>query len=130
VTWSIELGLTVRLNLVVLHVADIERSRRFYEAIGLTFAREQHDQGPVHYACDTDEMVVELYPSRTADSAPGDGPALTLGFCVSSIKAVAERVLALGDRRAAASYEPKGDRPLRLVDPDGHSVLLTASGDE
>ena len=51
-----------RLNLVVLYTGDIEKSRQFYEAIGLAFVREQH-------ACELGDIVLELYPSRTAERA-------------------------------------------------------------
>lgn len=38
----------MRLSLLVLYCADLERSRRFYELIGLEFRREQHGNSPVH----------------------------------------------------------------------------------
>jgi lactoylglutathione lyase len=119
---------SARLNLLVLHAADIEMSRRFYEAIGLIFVREQHGQGPAHYACDTGDLVVELYPKRSTDAQSGRA-ALSLGFWVSSIEAVLQRVRALADPGAAVACEPVGDHPLRLVDPDGHVVFVTARAD-
>ena len=40
----------VELSLVVLRCADLERTRRFYEALGLTLMPEQHGSGPRHYS--------------------------------------------------------------------------------
>ena len=35
-----------KLNLVVIRAAELERSQRFYEALGLRFSHEQHGRGP------------------------------------------------------------------------------------
>jgi catechol 2,3-dioxygenase-like lactoylglutathione lyase family enzyme len=38
------------LDHVVLRCADLERSRAFYEALGLTVVPEQHGAGPAHFS--------------------------------------------------------------------------------
>ncbi len=38
------------LTLLVLYVTDPDASLRFYTAVGLRFAAEQHGGGPLHYA--------------------------------------------------------------------------------
>ena len=86
----------IELSLVVLRVADLERSRLFYEALGLRFVTEKHGDGPEHLAAECGRAVLELYPR-------GDGPSSAgtrLGFRVG------------GERRVVA-------------DPDGHKVELT-----
>lgn len=45
------------LSLLVLRAADVERTRGFYEALGLVFTREQHGSGPVHSAVLVDPGV-------------------------------------------------------------------------
>ena len=57
------------LSLLVLRTEDLERSVRFYRTLGLRFAEEQHGNGPVHYACELGETVLELYPAK-----PGSAP--------------------------------------------------------
>jgi catechol 2,3-dioxygenase-like lactoylglutathione lyase family enzyme len=52
----------VQLTLIVLRVSDLERSRTFYAGLGLDLVRQQHGDGPVHYACMLGELVLELYP--------------------------------------------------------------------
>jgi len=39
-------------NILVLRCLDLDTSRRFYEALGLTFTEEQHGKGSIHYACE------------------------------------------------------------------------------
>lgn len=46
----------------VLYVADVERMKTFFEALGLVFKKEQHGAGPEHYACERDGRVLEIYP--------------------------------------------------------------------
>jgi len=50
------------LAYVVLRCADLERSRGFYEALGLRLSAEQHGKGPKHYASNVGGVVLELYP--------------------------------------------------------------------
>lgn len=42
---------------------DVERTRSFYERLGLKFVREQHFGGPLHYAAQVGGDVFEVYPA-------------------------------------------------------------------
>lgn len=102
------------LNLLVLYVADLVRSREFYELVlGQPLTREQHgDDGPVHYAAVLPGgTVLELYP------APAGGPVtrVRLGFDVLDRDAV---VTAL--RRARFTVKRTG----LAIDPDGNRIEL------
>lgn len=63
-----------RVNLITLGVADLERSRRFYEALGWTTGADPGDDVVFFQA---DEMVVALWDrARLAeDSCVGTRPA-------------------------------------------------------
>ena len=112
---------TPALSLIVIRVADIDRSAAFYSALGFTFEREQHGSGPKHYSTMANNIVFELYP------ASGRFPVTTLrmGFFVSSIDAVLQ-VWRQSDCKVLS--EPK-DSPWGLhavvADPDGHRIELT-----
>lgn len=97
-----------RLTLLVLYTPQLERCRDFYAGLGLTFAAEQHGQGPQHYAAVlTDGTVFELYPAR-----PGrQTDALRLGLAI--------------DGRAATPALTPGHA--LLTDPDGRSVAVHAN---
>jgi hypothetical protein len=71
--------MTVALSLLVLRCSNVAASRRFYEAIGLTFREEQHEGGPAHWSCDLDGVVLELYPA--GERIPSVG---RLGLVVST----------------------------------------------
>ncbi len=105
------------LSLVVLRVADLEASRRFYEALGLAFRAERHGRGPAHLSTAVGGVVLELYPR--ASSAATDG--LRLGLTVADLDGVAARcapaVVSDGSR--------DGDRVVVVRDPDGHRIELT-----
>ena len=48
----------------VIYTERIVECRDYYTSVGLSFAREQHDSGPVHYAATLpNNMVIELYPA-------------------------------------------------------------------
>lgn len=48
------------INLLVLRCADLERSRLFYELLGLRFTRHAHGSGLEHYAHEDERGVFEL----------------------------------------------------------------------
>jgi lactoylglutathione lyase len=100
------------LTLVVLRCADLERSRRFYEALGLTLMREQHGAGPLHYSARVGETVLEFYPDPS-----GSTRGLRLGLQVIDLAAVVSALAKIG-----AVARP--GVPLTIDDPDGHRLEL------
>jgi catechol 2,3-dioxygenase-like lactoylglutathione lyase family enzyme len=108
----------IGLEYVVLRCADLERSRAFYEALGLDPVAEQHGGGARHYACAVGRIVLELYPSS---GKPTSG--LRLGLGVENVGAVVDAM-----RRAGADLvraDVTGPSPQAVLrDPDGHEVVL------
>ena len=106
------------LEYIVLRCADLERSRAFYEALGLVLVPEQHGQGARHYSCAIGEIVLELYP-LSAGSTSG----VRLGFRVPDVAVAVEAATSVGGevvRVASAGSSPSA----LLRDPDGHEVAL------
>ncbi|MGW1839612.1 VOC family protein [Streptomyces sp. NPDC002067] len=53
-----------RIALMVIYTDHLEESREFYGQLGMSFEREQHGRGPIHYAATfPDGTVLELYPA-------------------------------------------------------------------
>jgi lactoylglutathione lyase len=124
----------IRLNLVVIYSSNVERTRTFYERLGLKFQTERHGRGPEHYSTNVGETVLEIYPAKTL-GASSAAPALRLGFDVSDVrKLVAELAVADAasiDNSAAAQTilvtEPaeSADGWRAVVrDPDGRKIEL------
>lgn len=66
------------MSVLVLRVDDMERTRMFFEQMGLTFVKEKHGKGPEHYACEHGENVLEIYPVK--------------GYAISEVKFIDERL--------------------------------------
>lgn len=99
------------LTLLALFVVDLDRSREFYELLGLDFTEKHHEGGPVHHAAALPGgTVLELYPA-------GDRPVTRtrLGFEVRDRGAVAEAL-------RTAGFTVK--RQSLAIDPDGNRVEL------
>jgi catechol 2,3-dioxygenase-like lactoylglutathione lyase family enzyme len=115
------------LRTVVLHVADVTRSSRFYEqALGLPRVYEHHGR----VAVDLGATRLLLHPteldSQDLASARHGRAELYLG--------VADVDAALGELRSRgvpvlqeATDEPWGERDAAVLDPDGYPVYLTQS---
>jgi lactoylglutathione lyase len=49
---------------MILHVEDPERTKNFFEQLGLAFKEEKHGSGPKHWACEAGGLVFEIYPKK------------------------------------------------------------------
>jgi catechol 2,3-dioxygenase-like lactoylglutathione lyase family enzyme len=115
------------LNLVVLKVRDLARSKTFYEALGLALVEEQHGQGPVHYSWSQNGIVFELYPAGEAKIAPG---LIRLGFAVANVDAVVAAVENAGGGLATAPRDSAWGRRAVVRDPDGYRVEIAAASQQ
>ena len=107
------------LNLVVLRAEDPDALVAFYEALGLTFDREQHDRGPPHHSSRTGQVVMEIYPMQS--HAPTTST--RIGFVVDDLA----RSCAIAARSGRIIRSPTpGPLGLGAVieDPAGHKVEL------
>lgn len=131
-------GTVCALNLIVLRTHDLQRSRRFYEALGLRFGRfvygygAQSISGPVP----SDAPLIldvkrEGMPPPHTDieihtlSADEPIPRQQIGFFVESVDvAVKATVEAGGKVLSEPARWPYGLRAA-VADPDGHRVELS-----
>jgi uncharacterized protein len=115
-----------RLNLVTLGVADLGRSRRFYEALGWTTGADPDDDVVFFQAGD---MIVALWDrarlaedSCVEDSSGWGGVTFALNFASrEEVDAATEEARAAG---AQIGREPAetfwGGYTSIFIDPDGH----------
>ena len=115
------------LGLVVLRAADLEVARAFYSAIGLTFVREQHGTGPVHYSCELPGgVVLEIYPGK-----PGSAPdrrnagATIIGLKVQSLDPALTALRGKGAVILTPPQDTPWSRRAVVQDPDGRAVELS-----
>ncbi len=105
----------MEISLLVIRCQDIEVSKCFYERLGLSFVKEQHGKGPLHYACENNACVFELYPNN--GQPPQDNN--RIGFKVSNLPEVMRHISAF------ESYELAGNTIYIVTDPDGRKVELS-----
>jgi catechol 2,3-dioxygenase-like lactoylglutathione lyase family enzyme len=112
------------MSLVVIRTADLERSRAFYATLGLALNVEKHGDGPLHYSCVLDDVVIELYPTKRMPTGGG-----RLELRVPTPEAAVERLLSSGQistmpRTVTREFGPE---VLVVEDPDGNELELTAA---
>lgn len=108
-----------RLCLIVIRVLDLDRSRHFYESLGLAFREEQHGGGPMHLACELGETVFEIYRATSIDDVTSR---TRLGFRMTGMEALAAAVISRGGSVTTPPQDSPCGRRMVLRDPDGHSV--------
>lgn len=111
------------LNLIVLRSGKPEVLVRFYEALGLHFARERHGHGPDHFSCRTGQVVLEIYPDKNGPSTLGT----RLGFLVYDLAAACEVAEREGRVVDQMSKTEQGKHAV-IQDPAGHVIELFQHG--
>jgi lactoylglutathione lyase len=109
------------LNLVVIYTADLERTARFYAALGLVFERERHGRGPEHLAAQSAGIVFEIYPASEPISVMNQ---LRLGFSIHKIDQLVEQLVTDGARLVTAPQDSPWGRRAVLSDWEGRRVEL------
>jgi len=107
------------LNLVVIRVADLESAAAFYRLIGLEFQRHRHGNGPEHLACETEQLVFELYQATTKNPV---APSTRLGFIVDDVDVTLARMNS--DSILSRPSNSEWGRRAVVSDPDGHRIEL------
>ena len=113
--------MSVKLNLMVIYVADLEASKRFYESIGLRFAKERHGSGPEHYSADLEGVIIELYPLSPRANQKNQS---RVGFSVQNVDDVVAGCQSSGGRLITAVKDSPWGRRAVVEDPDGHKIEL------
>ena len=115
-----------RLSMITLGVQDLERSRRFYEALGWKTGAEEGDDIVFFQA---GGMVVALWDrAKLAEdsmvSDAGGWGGMTLAFCTRSREEVDEITEQARGAGATVGREPAetfwGGYDAIVIDPDGH----------
>ncbi|WP_169799220.1 VOC family protein [Nocardioides jensenii] len=124
-----------QINLVV---ADLERSRAFYERLGLSFrGRSRHGESPAEAWVSTNAGIPLVLHStsfaswwdRSEPQPSAGGPQVDLEIdSVERLEDVAAGLEALGATMVKPPTDmPWGQRFAIVLDPDGHRVGLKAS---
>ncbi|MBL1175060.1 MAG: bleomycin resistance protein [Pantanalinema sp. GBBB05] len=112
----------IRLNLVVIRSVNIEESASFYQRLGLSFVKHQHDNGLEHFASEMGCVTFEIYPCSTR-TVPTT--ATRLGFQVPSVDTVVRELKQHGASIVSSPEDSAWGRRAVVADPDGHRVELT-----
>jgi len=108
----------VSLNLLVLRCKSIEKSKEFYEKLGVSFKQEQHGGGPVHYAAEFGGIVFELYPLLPEEIV--DRSRLGFSLMIDDVSKFLRSV----DIEIVSSYEFNNKLVLVVQDPDVRKIEL------
>jgi catechol 2,3-dioxygenase-like lactoylglutathione lyase family enzyme len=113
----------MRVNALILWTTAYDRTVAFYRALGVPLVDEQHDDGPLHVACELDGVHVAIYPAE-GSAAVGyrTGGGAMLGFTVPAIDPI---LAALAPPIVRAPEAMPWGRRVVIADPDGRAVELT-----
>ncbi|QQS22657.1 hypothetical protein IPM19_03425 [bacterium] len=106
-----------RLLSMVVYTRQLSRMRDFYKAIGLDLIEEKHGDGPQHFSCKMNNVLIEFYPSEQYQSR------YRFEFGTKELGMVIKRLI-LGSFTQSAQVSDFEKRGLHIVDPDGNTVII------
>lgn len=110
------------VNLIVLKVHNIERSKNFYSQFGFIFQSEQHGNGPQHYSCNINGLIFEIYPASTDLNNLTQN--IRLGFQVKNLPQFIEHLIDIEKIILQPQQTSFGFRAV-IQNHDGHIIELT-----
>jgi len=105
--------------LLVLRVSDLEVNVSFYSQLGLSFQKERHGKGPVHYAAEFSGMVFELYPCRENESVSN----VRFGIKINNTDSRATEIKQWVENESDMAYFDNNENEVLVVtDPDKRKI--------
>ncbi|MCE7994848.1 MAG: glyoxalase/bleomycin resistance/extradiol dioxygenase family protein [Roseivirga sp.] len=112
----------MKLNLIVIRTENPEVLKSQYELLGLRFDYHRHENGPYHYAAESEGLVFEIYPlSKSMKKADGS---LRLGFDIDNLEKVIAVVRSSNWLISTEVRETPWGRVAVIQDMDGRKVEL------
>ncbi|MFN3165977.1 MAG: hypothetical protein ACE37H_02820 [Phycisphaeraceae bacterium] len=94
-------------NLIVLYTENRDQLRNEWSAFGLVFKEHRHGSGPIHDACEMDDLCLEIYPA----SATNPPTHTRLGLTVLDIHTAMKEANKIGaETKLAPKESPWGIR--------------------
>lgn len=114
------------MQAILIHVADLEVSRQFYETLGIVFDRETEGDTVFYAAYLAHNAAFQISPLESPDQILGREPALYFG--VENLDAVFTKLRQMEFIIIAipqtVSFHGRQARICTVQDPDGRSVGL------
>ena len=107
------------ITFVTFFARDIERTADVYRLLGLDFTSERHGTGPVHLACVSEKLVLEIYPGEDVAS-----PGVMVGLDVANLDQVRTKVLEAGVPLSRDIDVVAGMRRMIVKDPEGRKIFI------
>lgn len=117
------------VDALIFYSSDIEKCVQFYRAIGLPLESEEHEEGPVHYACQLGGAHIAFYQA-TKDSTnsqaieKGCAGAIQIGLRVDSVDQCLDLALSAGAKVIVPPEMAPWGRRAVFADTDGRTVEL------
>lgn len=113
------------LGALVLFAGDLERTLAFHRALRFPVEPDDHEEGPLHYACDVGGVHIAIFPADDPGRAAPvhrSGGATFPGFAVPSLDNAAAVARRLGAPIVEEPSRYPWGRRMLLRDPDGRTV--------
>ncbi len=107
------------IKFLTLFARDIYKTAKVYGCLGMSFHEEQHGEGPIHLACETDGQVIEIYPGLEVSSRSA-----LFGFEVANLEDAKRNLVNAGVVIVKDIAVVSDARRFIASDPDGRELFV------
>src|SRR5258708_4211595 len=108
------------ISAIVLCTDRFDAMVEFYRAIGVPLESEEHEEGPVHYACELGATHFAIYKGKAGDVVGrGAGGCTMIGLQVSNVDEAYKAAKQLGATTIWEPHDKPWGRAAQVTDPDG-----------
>jgi len=104
------------INLIVLSTDNLAKSLEFYSFLGFIFQEEKHGNGPIHYSCEINNLVLELYLSTA--NFPAE-KSTRIGITLENFNHIKNQII-----KKNIPFK-NTENFITIEDPDGRKIYLS-----
>ena len=114
------------VDALVLWTHALDETVALLKVLGVPLEREQHDEGPVHWACELSGVHLAIYGAPGSERAPGhrEAGSTLIGLRVASVDASVEVARRHGAKILSEPDEYPWGRRALVEAPDGRAIEL------
>ena len=113
----------IKIGSLVLRSKEIKKCLEFYKILGFSLEEEEHEEGPIHYACDYEGFHFAIYEGKEGKAPKRhECGSSQIGLYVEDVDEIYNKLINFG---AESIWEPDDSpwgRTAMVLDPDGRPI--------
>ena len=113
----------VKFGSLVLRTKELNKCLEFYKILGFPLEKEEHEEGPVHYACELQGFHFAIYEGQEGKAPERhECSSSQIGFYVKNVDEIYDKLIQFGSDSIWEPDDSPWGRTAMVLDPDGRAI--------